>query len=88
MKETDIKTPEETANDLKVGEVIPVAIPDDSTGINPQDASVTAPLAVVANKITPGRKMRGEPARRGAPSGPGGARSPRSGGLRVPPSGG
>jgi small subunit ribosomal protein S5 len=82
MKETDIKIPEEAAIDLKVGEVIPVTLSDAPVA----EAEATAPEAAVANKITPGRKMRGEPARRGAPStGPGGARSPRSGGNRGEP---
>ena len=54
---------------------VPVAIP--ATGV---DASVVV-AAVSDSKITPGRKMRGDPARRGGHgSGPAGARGGRTGG--------
>jgi small subunit ribosomal protein S5 len=76
-----------TAKDIKTTpDVAEVKIP--STGI---DASlVAAPetavegVPAVANKITPGRKMRGDTARRGGSSGPQGRGGPRGGNRGEP----
>jgi len=76
------------AKEIKTNNESPeVAIP--ATGIDvadilPTDAAPAAPDAVteiapVANKVTPGRKMRGDPARRGSSSGPQGRGGPRAG---------
>lgn len=64
-----------TAKDLNPNnEIAPVTVP--STGLDA--ASVAAPdvaeASVPATKITPGRKMRGDPVRRGGSSGPRGPR--------------
>ncbi len=73
MKDTDIKINTD-ATDVKIP----------STGI---DIAAVVPIddgSVVANKITPGRKMRGEPARRGSGSGPQNRSSQRGGGRGEP----
>ena len=55
-----------------------VVIP--ATGVDV--STIIAPDAVSDSKVTPGRKMRGDPARRGSHSGPAGARGPRPAGGR------
>ncbi len=67
-----------TAQDIKTNnESAPVKVP--STGVDA--ASVAPEVAASANKITPGRKMRGDSARRGGSSGP---RAPRGGARGEP----
>lgn len=75
----DLKIP---STGIDVAEIISATtngVHEVSTEINKE---TTAP---VANKITPGRKMRGDPARRGGSSGPQGRGGQRGGGGRGEP---
>lgn len=64
----DVKIP---ATGVDVATVIPEALTDEA--VAPAEATPVAPAPAQANKFTPGRKMRGDPARRGGHgSGPGG----------------
>ena len=71
-----------TAKEIKTNnEANDVVIP--ATGVDVAEVvaatEVAAEVAPVANKVTPGRKMRGDPARRGSTSGPQGRGGARGG---------
>ena len=81
MTAKDIKTNKDTASvDVK----IPATGVDASAVVSEivVDPTAAAGMPTSDSKITPGRKMRGDPARRGSHSGPAGARGGSRGGNR------
>ena len=81
MTAKDIKTNNDTASvDVKIP-----ATGVDATAVVSEtivDPTAAAGMPTSDSKITPGRKMRGDPARRGSHSGPAGARGGSRGGSR------
>lgn len=77
-----------TAKDITTQDTNEVKIPAtgvDVAAIMPEVAALAGDaIPAVANKVTPGRKMRGDPARRGSSSGPQGRGGQRGGNRSEP----